>query len=337
MDLIQKLGPLALTSRLRRLTERLYQDVTNIYKEQTIDFEPRWFPAFYLLASQPESEPMAVVDIAKNLGVTHPAVNQIAGELIKAGLVIDLKDKTDGRKRLLSLSDEGRALYPRLEKIWTDVQQAAIGFVNATGYDVLHVIECLEESLEEASIYKRYQAVSRLRQLDQITIHEYRPAYKDDFRRLNIAWIEKYFAVEPEDIKVLNHPDREIIKKGGQIFFAEYHGTIVGTCAIKPLGNETYELCKMGVDESVRGHQIGKKLLAAAIEKAIDLGGVAMVLDTNSKLIPAINLYRSFGFVVIPEKDKPATAHYDRTDTAMHLDLTQSRVRLQPAGVLAGV
>ena len=78
MDLIRQLGPLALASRLRRLTEWLYKDGARIYREQSADFEPRWFPLFYLLK---ESGSVPVTTAASLLGFSHPAINQIAGQM----------------------------------------------------------------------------------------------------------------------------------------------------------------------------------------------------------------------------------------------------------------
>ena len=39
------------------------------------------------------------------------------------------------------------------------------------------------------------------------------------FQRLNLDWIERLFAVEAADRKVLADPERSIIAPGGQIFF----------------------------------------------------------------------------------------------------------------------
>ena len=50
MDLIKQLGPMALGSRLKRLTVRMNKDVSRVYRELGLDFEARWFPVAYLLS-----------------------------------------------------------------------------------------------------------------------------------------------------------------------------------------------------------------------------------------------------------------------------------------------
>ena len=66
----------------------------------------------------------------------------------------------------------------------------------------------------------------------------------DRFRDLNIAWLEKYFYVEPIDHEMLSNPADNIINKGGFIFFAKYGGDIVGTFALMPIENGVFELEK---------------------------------------------------------------------------------------------
>jgi DNA-binding MarR family transcriptional regulator/predicted GNAT family acetyltransferase len=317
MDILKQLGELALGSRMRRLSERFVQDVSLLYKEQDIDFEPRWFPLYYMLH---EHSPMSIVEIAKQLGVTHPAVNQMASEMIKAGMVEALKDENDKRKRLLILTPEARELYGKLKPIWDDIERAAHELTAATGYDVLAVLDRMERELDSRPFYNRIMAQTLQREHQCLEIVEYRPEYKTHFKTLNLAWIEKYFEVEHADERILANPEEEIIARGGKIFFAVYQGEIVGTCALIKTGDNTYELAKMAVDERVQGKQIGQKLLETSIQKAKEAQARTMTLETNTKLVKAINLYRKLGFVSIPlDAGKPAD--YQRVNLKMKLDL----------------
>lgn len=56
--------------------------------------------------------------------------------------------------------------------------------------------------------------------------------YRNDFIRLNREWIERYFRLEPCDLKILGNPEAEIIDKGGEIFFAVENDAVIGTCAL---------------------------------------------------------------------------------------------------------
>jgi len=149
-------------------------------------------------------------------------------------------------------------------------------------------------------------------------ILSYNRAYDNDFYKLNVAWLKHYFYVEPFDEEVLSHPEKYIISRGGQIFFALIDEMVVGTVALMPFDAHTLELTKMAVDEKLRGKGIGKMLIEHSISfaksKKIDL-----LLYSHTKLENAIHIYRKYGFVEIPlELDSP----YKRSDIKMRLKLT---------------
>ena len=330
-DVIEQLGALALASRLKRLSDGFFQDAVRFYKEVDIDFEPRWFPVYAALSRTDE---MSIMDLAAVLGITHPAVNQIAGEMIKKGLVSGRKCKTDRRKRLLSLTPKGRELQPKLEAFWDDVHHAAQELICSTGYDVMDVIARLEQGLKTKDFYTRVQEHMKTTQRDCVEIVRYEKRYKSAFEQLNMEWLLAYAMYEDVDKKIFDQAESVILKPGGEIFFARYEGEIVGTCALIKMDETTYELAKMAVTEKVRGKQIGKKLMFAAIDCARkEKRATMLILESNRKLEPAINLYRSVGFTVVPMGEH---SKYQRADIRMQLDLTGERLPSQPVLQLQG-
>jgi DNA-binding MarR family transcriptional regulator len=161
MDLIQKLGALALASRLKRISERLQRDVSRIYRSQNVDFESRWFPVLYLLK---ENKQVSIMEAARSLGLTHPAINQIAGEMADAGLVASARDKTDERRRLLSLTKKGETTLARLEPIWTDVEAATQRLIESAGTGVMRILASIESELDNESMYERIKKLIAKRQ-----------------------------------------------------------------------------------------------------------------------------------------------------------------------------
>lgn len=149
-------------------------------------------------------------------------------------------------------------------------------------------------------------------------IVKYTPEYQKYFERLNRAWVEKYFEMEPMDEALLLHPEETILKKGGEIFFVEYQRQIIGTVALVFVDNGIYEMAKMAVDERFQGLGAGKLLCQTAIEEAKKLDADKLILFTNSKLKTAIAIYHKFGF-----KDVYLDGQeYSRADTKMELLLT---------------
>lgn len=149
-----------------------------------------------------------------------------------------------------------------------------------------------------------------------ITIFLYEAQHQPWFEKLNRAWIEKYFWMEPVDFQVLQHPDEHILKKGGFIFMASYENEIAGTVALKFVSPGIYEFTKMAVDEKFQGKKIGKALAEIAIAQAKALGADKIILYSNTMLETAITLYRNLGFVEVPV-DGP----YKRSDIKMELNL----------------
>jgi len=142
--------------------------------------------------------------------------------------------------------------------------------------------------------------------------------YRADFARLNYAWITQLFSVEPPDQRLLDYPENEIIAQGGQIFFALHADKVVGIVALKREDANTFELTKMAVDESMRGHGCGKLLLAAALEYARNAGAKRVVLSSHTSLVPALAMYRKAGFV---DRETSGESCYSRCNTFMQKDL----------------
>jgi len=150
-----------------------------------------------------------------------------------------------------------------------------------------------------------------------VTLVEYTPEYAETFKALNEAWIRRYFVMEATDYKALDHPDDYIIKPGGFIVMALLNGEAVGTCALIKMSDGGYELAKMAVDDKAQGYGIGLAICEYLIAKARKLGAHRLYLESNTKLVPAINLYRKVGFVEVPI----VGAGYDRVDIQMELIL----------------
>lgn len=152
---------------------------------------------------------------------------------------------------------------------------------------------------------------------NEVNIMAYEPQYKEAFKALNEEWIKKFFVMEPGDYKLLDHPEEEILNKGGHIAFALLDGEVVGTCALVKTEDHplTFELSKMAVSPKAQGKKLGYLLGNALVEKAKELKAEKVFLVTNSILVPAIKLYEKLGFIHTPI----GHAEYDRADVRMEL------------------
>ena len=118
---------------------------------------------------------------------------------------------------------------------------------------------------------------------------------------------------------MLEKPEEAIIKNGGKIYFAAIGADIVGTVALRYLGNGVYELTKMAIDNTYRGHGYGQFLCQAGIDKAKGLGAKKLVLWSNRVLINAIHIYNKLGFTEIPV----LAGTYGRADIMMEINFNE--------------
>lgn len=150
-----------------------------------------------------------------------------------------------------------------------------------------------------------------------LRIVSYQPQYAAAFKSINQWWIEKYFKMEEEDHKALDHPEKNIIDKGGFIFIALWNDQPVGAISMKKMdaAGTTYELAKMGVIPGMRGKKIGQKLCERVIEKGKELDASKIYIESNTVLTPAINLYKKLGFIELENYTSP----YERANIALEM------------------
>jgi putative acetyltransferase len=149
----------------------------------------------------------------------------------------------------------------------------------------------------------------------EIVIRAFVPGDEGAFHDINIEWISHYFVVEAKDRETLEQPQKKILDPGGAILMALDGDQPVGCVALIVMDADTVELAKMGVRPSAQGKGAGRRLIAAAIEKARAMGARRVFLETNSKLGPALKLYADAGFQHVKGPPSP----YARADVQMEL------------------
>ena len=152
----------------------------------------------------------------------------------------------------------------------------------------------------------------------RVSVVPYDASHHEAFRRLNEAWISRYFRLEAPDLRVLEAPQEQILDKGGHILVAVRDGEPIGVCALLRVDDQTFELAKMAVAEHARGLGAGYLLGEAAKARARAAGASRLILESNTVLEPAIALYRKLGFTEFTG----APSEYDRCNIHMALDLS---------------
>jgi GNAT superfamily N-acetyltransferase len=148
-------------------------------------------------------------------------------------------------------------------------------------------------------------------------IIDYLPQYHEDFKRLNMEWLEQYQLVEDYDLEVLADPQKKILDGGGYIYLAKCGDVIAGSAGIINEGGGVFELAKMAVAPAFRGKGLSRLLIEKCLNKARQLNAKSVMLYSNSQLKTAISLYEKYGFKHIPNIDSPLLT----ADVKMELSL----------------
>ncbi|WP_444994574.1 bifunctional helix-turn-helix transcriptional regulator/GNAT family N-acetyltransferase [Aliikangiella sp. IMCC44359] len=312
MKNLEEMGLLALGSRLKRLSEILFRQSDELYKSRGVNLQSRCFPLLQLLSTY---ETISVSHLAELMGQTHPAISQMSKKLESQGWLYHEIDAKDERRRLLALTPNGYELVDRLKPLWCSLETVMKRILETSSYGLLDNIQLIEREVEKMSLKERVERLERQQRSDLVEIIHYDSNYVEDFYRLNQQWLEKYFYVEAHDHEVLSDPESYIIAKGGFVLFARLEQKIIGTAALIVNDRGELELSKMSVDDEYQGLGIGEKLARAAINQFQATDFKVLYLESNRKLLPALNLYRKLGFV---EKENPLEKSvYNRSDIYM--------------------
>lgn len=151
MNVINEAGILAISTRLHRLSEQLRKDGAMIYKAFGIDFELKWFPVIFTIYKK---ETASVVEIANEIGYTHPSTITLLKELEKLKLLEWKKDKSDERKRLFLLTPKGIELVEKMKPVW-ELVATVLSEIADNENNLLKAIDEAEEKIANQSFYQR--------------------------------------------------------------------------------------------------------------------------------------------------------------------------------------
>jgi DNA-binding MarR family transcriptional regulator len=159
MNIINELGELALSTRLTRLSEMCRRDVTRIYEEHHLDFESKWFPVLYVLS---QKKSLSVIELAAEIGYSHPSVIALIKEMQAKKLVKAAASQTDGRKRIISLTQKAQDMIREFQPLWDDFRIISKKVYN-NGSSLLKAVEDCEAALAAESFYDRYKRLEAKR------------------------------------------------------------------------------------------------------------------------------------------------------------------------------
>lgn len=128
------------------------------------------------------------------------------------------------------------------------------------------------------------------------------PADLDAVRGLLATYRDEFGPTVRENLRLQNF-DAELAAlpgryagPAGALLLATVDARPAGCVALRDVGGGVCEMKRLYIDPSARSLGLGKRLVAAILDRAKSLGYRRMVLDSTPEMSRAVALYRSFGF-----------------------------------------
>lgn len=146
------MAKMTLGTQLRHLIELLDGAVEQSYRDEGLDYRPRFTPVMRALM---EHDSLTINEISALAGITQPAATQTVAIMTKQGIVEVNPDQNDARKRAVRLSAKGQSLSSRLQECWQATNMAAQNLDEQLPVSLIKTLTSAIEALEQQPFINR--------------------------------------------------------------------------------------------------------------------------------------------------------------------------------------
>jgi DNA-binding MarR family transcriptional regulator/GNAT superfamily N-acetyltransferase len=242
------------------------------------------------------AEPATAQALRERLGLDSGYLSRLLRFLEADGLVAVAPDPADRRRRLVSLTESGRARWGELERRSDDRARLLVEPLSQRHRDRL------AQALAEADLLVRAATVT-LRPAD--------PAEAMGAEAIGayFAEIGRRFGFDPSG--EADKDARVLVPPVGTFVLAVSDGTAVACGGLQTIADGVGELKRMWVHDAWRGAGLGSRVLRYLEDQARALGHDIVRLDTNGALTEAIHMYEQAGYVPVARyNDNPWATHF---------------------------
>jgi len=242
------------------------------------------------------TEPATAQALRERLGLDSGYLSRLLRSLEREGLVTVTPDHADRRRRLVSLTEEGKARWAELERRSDDRARLLVDPLTQRQQDRL------ARALAEADLLVRAATIT-LRPADpaEAMAREAVGAY--------FAEIGRRFGFDPA-----GEADKDahlLIPPVGIFVLAVSDGVPVACGGLQTISEGVGELKRMWVQNDWRGAGLGSRLLRHLEDQARARGHVVIRIDTNGALTEAIAMYGRAGYLPVDRyNDNPWATHF---------------------------
>jgi DNA-binding MarR family transcriptional regulator len=231
------------------------------------------------------------------LGLDSGYASRVLRALERQGLVAVTASPEDGRVRRAELTDAGRAEYAEIDRRSDEVACNILQPLSQTQRERLVAAMAEVEHLLHASMVR-------------VTVED--PTSQDATWCLSqyYADLNTLFETGFDVANGLPLPQQDMQPPTGLLMLARLRDRPIGCGAMKFEPNATVYLKRMWVAPEARGLGVGRRLLQALEQHALEAGARLAHLETNRALQTAISLYRSAGYSEVPPFNDEYYAHH---------------------------
>jgi DNA-binding MarR family transcriptional regulator len=157
-DVIRSFGFLTLGTRMKRLGERLQADTQRIMDELGAPLQASQYP---FLAAIDRLGPITVGELAEAVGITQPGATRTVAQLVELGMLEAKAASDDQRRRIVSLSREGKRLVAAAKReVWPRIRAAVADLCSDLDGPLLDQLAAIEDGLAAAPLDRRAAKVT---------------------------------------------------------------------------------------------------------------------------------------------------------------------------------
>ncbi len=254
--------------------------------------------------------------LAEKIGVTRATMTGLIKSLEKDRLIGRNMIESDRRRQCLKLTPGGiRVLEAILPDYYGRISRLMAGLESNQKDGLVRILEQISRGIP-------FLTESDPDISNRVIICEYSPRDTEEIFSLILNIQQNEFQIP---ITAAAQPDLSDIPNfyqsgRGNFWVARIEGILVGTLALKDIGERQVALRKMFVDKRFRGNTTGvaASLLRRALDWARAQGIRDIYLGTTDRFLAAHRFYEKNGFISIPVSDLPKSFPVMAVDTRFY-------------------
>jgi DNA-binding MarR family transcriptional regulator/N-acetylglutamate synthase-like GNAT family acetyltransferase len=254
-------------------------------------------------------------EIGRTLTMDKAHLSRIVARLVAGGMAVSAISPDHRKHRLLTLTDAGRKLFARAEAGARAQIDALLEPLDAGGRArLVEAMRDIRRALGDREAVGEDVTLRPLRPGDVgWIIHRQATLYHQEY-----GWDWTYEGVVS---RILGAFIDEFDPSREDAWVAERGGAVVGSVFLMESDDpDIAKLRLLYVEPNARGAGVGRRLVAACVARARELGYCQLTLWTNDILVAARRIYQAAGFRVVSEAPHHSFGH-DLVGQTWTLDL----------------